>query len=72
MGAQTDPCLTSVFYENSYSLDTREQCEARNKGHGQTGPIHVVDYWSSPIEKKVVEALKDKKSVSDAIMGYYK
>jgi hypothetical protein len=72
MGAQTDPCLTSVFYENSYSLDTREQCEARNKGHGQTGPIHVVDYWSSPVEKKIIGALRDKKNVSDAIMGYYR
>jgi len=72
MGNPNDPCLTSMFYENSYSLDTRAQCEARNMGHGQVGPIHVLDYWTSPIEKEVVGALRDKKSVSDVIMGYYK
>lgn len=71
MGTTDNPCLSVCFYENTYSLDTREQCEQRPQGAGQGGTIHIWDYYSSPIEKKIVTALQGKKKVSEVIMGEY-
>ena len=72
MGLPNDPCLTTIYFENSYSLDDRAQSEERNQGEGQQGAIHVVDYVSSPIEERVIAALQRKEDVAAAIMGYYK
>lgn len=70
MGTAEHPCHTTVFFENSYSLDTRSQCEERNQGSGQTAPIHIIDYFGSKIERDIVRALQKKQSVADAIMTY--
>lgn len=72
MGTHSDPCLATVYYENSYSLDDRAQTEERNQGEGQLGAIHVMDYVSSPVEGRIVKALQRKEQIAAVIMGYYK
>lgn len=72
MGNAEDPCTTIVFFENTYNLDTRVQCEERPQGVGQKSPIYVVDYISGGVEKAIIKALQRKKSISRAIMGYIK
>jgi hypothetical protein len=72
MGIPEDPCETTIFFENSYSLDDRAQLEERNQGEGQKCAINIVDYISSPVEGNIIEALIRKESVSAVILGYYK
>jgi len=72
MGSIDVPCLTTVYYENSYSLDDRAQTEQRNQGEGQQKGIHIVDYFSSPVERAIVQALQHKEDVAAKVMGYYK
>lgn len=72
MGTKDDPCLAIVFFENSYNLDTRIQCEERPQGEGQMAAIQIVDFFSSPVEKRIVEALQRKQCVAEAVMGYYR
>ena len=72
MGSKDDPCQTTFYYENTYSLDDRAQTEERNQGEGQTAGIHIIDLVSSPVEREVVRALQRKEDVSARVMGYYK
>lgn len=72
MGSQSDPCLAMAYYENSYSLDDRSQSEERPQGEGQQDVIHVMDFFGSPVEKKVIGALQRKETIASIIMGYYK
>ena len=72
MGSPDNPCLDIVFYENSYSLDTRAQLEERPQGSGQTAPINIRDYTSSDVEKRVIAALHRKESVARAVVDHYK
>lgn len=72
MGTHENPCLDMVFYENSYSLDDRAQTEERPQGNGQKAPINILDYASSPIEKKVIKALQAKEQVSRVVVDHYK
>lgn len=72
MGTAEDPCLSIAFFENNYSLDNRSQTEERPQGEGQLDAIWMLDYISAPIERDIIKALQDKKSVAEAIMGYYK
>lgn len=72
IGSAVRPCNTLVFYENSYSLDTRAQCEERPQHMAQTTPLHILDYACSAIEEKVIAALQRKKDVAEVIMGYVK
>lgn len=72
MGTPEHPCITTIYFENSYSLDDRAQSEQRNQGEGQTAPINIVDYASTPMEERVLDALIHKKDIAVAIMEYYK
>lgn len=72
MGNNSDPCLDLYFFENTYSLDDRSQVEERPQGEGQLDAIHIADYFSSPIEKKIVTALQDKEAVSSIVLDYYR
>jgi len=72
MGTKKDPCLTTIYFENSYSLDDRAQSEERNQGEGQMAAINIVDYWSSPVERRIIDALQYKEEIAAKIMGYYK
>ncbi len=71
MGNANDACLDSIFYENSYSLDDRSQCEERNQGFGQLAQTSIHDFVCSPIERRIIEnGLRPKEDISAAVMGY--
>jgi len=70
MGTPSDPCYTTIFAENNYSLNDRSQCEERNQGSGQQYPIGILDFFASPQAQKIVRAIQAKEDVSALIMGY--
>lgn len=72
VGTDRDPCNTIVYFENSYSLDDRIQSEQRNQGVNIDRDLHIVDYYSSEAEGKVVDALVNKKDLASAILHYYR
>lgn len=71
MGTPEDPCLTHYYFENSYSLDDRDQSEQRNQGEGQLSATNVVDPVCSEIEEKIIDALQRKENVASVVMNYY-
>jgi hypothetical protein len=71
-GSADDPCLDTIYFENSYSLDDRAQSEQRNQGEGQLAAINIQDLCSSQVEKRVIAALQRKEQIASVIMGYYK
>lgn len=72
MGCAADPCDVMAYFENTYSLDDRAQTIERPQGEGQQGPLTVFDYASTPIERKIIQALQNKEEISRVIMNYYK
>ena len=72
MGSPSDPCLYTIYFENTYSLDDRAQSEVRNQGSGQVAATTVVDFFSSPVERKVVRALQRKEDLSELLLSYYR
>lgn len=64
------PCFHTMFYENVFSLDTRAQFERRNDRTGQKYGNINTDFYSSPMDLRVVKALQRKENVSSAIIGY--
>jgi hypothetical protein len=56
-----DLCRTMVFFENSYSADTRDQIEDRIHRRGQTGEsVLYVDLSGSDLDRRIVKALQRK------------
>ena len=72
MGSQEHPCIDMVFFENTYNYDDRAQAIQRPQGQGQVANLHVVDFYSSELELKIMKNLQDKKAVADLIMGAVK
>lgn len=70
MGSDSDPCLTEIWAENSYSLDDRAQGEERPQGAGQQGEIAIWDFISSPAQKHAILALQRKEDICASVMGY--
>lgn len=70
VGTPADPCLTTIYAENSYSLDDRSQTEERNQGATQVGTVAIWDFIPAPIARQAIEALRHKEDVSAAVMGY--
>lgn len=71
-GTEGQRCATMAFFENNYSLDDRMQIEARNTTAFQNWENLYFDLISSPIEKKAVDALINKESVAEAVLGVYR
>lgn len=71
-GEEGNPCLDTIYFENSYSLDDRAQSEQRNQGEGQLAAINIQDLCSSKAEYRVIQALQKKEKVASVIMGYYR
>lgn len=64
-------CSTMVFFENTWSLDTRSQLEDRIHRIGQVGESCLyVDIVSSPLDRKIVNALQFKQNIYDAVMQH--
>lgn len=61
-------CSTSVYYENDFNLGNRMQSEDRNHRHGQDRGVVYVDFVSSPIDVKVIEALQKKQDIVERIV----
>ena len=70
MGTPSDPCYTTIFVENNYSLNDRDQCEQRNQGAGQQYPIGILDFFASDRAYKIVKAIQKKEDISSVVMRY--
>ena len=59
--AEEDRCRTMLFFENSYSADTRDQIEDRIHRRGQTGEyVLYIDLSGSDLDRRIVRALQVK------------
>jgi hypothetical protein len=59
--AEEDRCRTMIFFENSYSADTRDQIEDRIHRRGQTGEyVLYMDLSGSDLDHRIVRALQVK------------
>jgi SNF2 family DNA or RNA helicase len=57
-------CRTMIFFENSYSADTRDQIEDRIHRRGQTGEqVLYIDLSGSDLDRRIVKALQRKDSL---------
>ena len=60
-GRDEDRCRTMIFFENSYSADTRDQIEDRIHRRGQTGEyVLYIDLSGSELDRRIVRALQMK------------
>jgi hypothetical protein len=58
---EEDKCRTMIFFENSYSADTRDQIEDRIHRRGQTGEaVLYIDLSGSDLDRRIVKALQKK------------
>ena len=59
-----------IYYANTFSLEHRLQSEERASGIGKTINVCCVDLVvRGSIEDKILDALRNKKDLSDAVMG---
>jgi SNF2 family DNA or RNA helicase len=57
-----------IYYSNSFSLEDRLQSEDRAHRKGQTKSVTYIDIMMDHIiDKQIVTALKNKKSVADFV-----
>lgn len=63
-------CSTSIFYENTYSLDGRSQLEDRNHRYGQLGDsVLYIDLVATSLDERVTAALQRKEDMYKAAMS---
>ena len=66
--AEEDRCRTMIFFENSYSADTRDQIEDRIHRRGQTGEyVLYVDLSGSDLDRRIVRALQAKDALYKSV-----
>lgn len=62
-------CSTTIFFENSYSLDTRSQLEDRSHRRGQKADsVIYIDLCGTSQDRNVLRALQRKEDIFQAIM----
>lgn len=71
-GCEGDRCEVMAFYENTYSLDDRNQIEMRNTSAFQDWTNTIHDFMSSQVERNAVKALVAKEDLVEAVFGAYK
>jgi SNF2 family DNA or RNA helicase len=65
-----DHCSVMVFFESSYSLDTRTQDEDRIHRRGQRGEnVLYVDLCGSELDRRVAKALQSKQNLYDSVFS---
>jgi len=64
------PTINTVFFETTWSLLERAQCEARGEKLGRDVTISYYDFYSSKIDKYMLSTLIRKEDASIALMGY--
>ena len=63
-----DKCRTMIFFENSYSADTRDQIEDRIHRRGQTGEaVLYIDLSGSDLDRRIVKALQRKDALYKSV-----
>jgi hypothetical protein len=63
-------CATTLFFENTYSLDTRSQVEDRIHRRGQTADnVLYVDFAGTPLDRNCIEALQRKEDLYQAVFS---
>lgn len=72
LGTKDVPCHTTVFFENSYDGEARQQAEARNHRHGQKHPVVYIDLSISREDTKVIKALQTKSNLQESILAEFK
>lgn len=70
LGMEDDPCHTTIYLENWFSLDARIQSEDRNHRHGQKNPVTYIDFIGSFVEKRVIDALQKKTDLVRSVMDF--
>lgn len=68
-GNDADPCHTMIFYENTYSLDTRSQIEDRIHRTGQKNACLYIDFAGTEMDLRVVTALQAKEKIHQKLFG---
>ena len=58
---------TTLFYSNTFSMETRQQSEFRTFRIGQKHPCQYIDYISCPVDETIINSLKLKKNLLDYI-----
>lgn len=61
-------CATTIYYENTYSLDDRGQSEDRTHRIGQTLSTLYLDLICSPTDVAAITALQRKEDVARAVV----
>ena len=70
VGTKDDPCGTMIFFENSYSLDTRSQLEDRIHRMGAVAESCLyVDLAGTDMDARVLRALQRKERMFEAVFG---
>lgn len=69
LGRKGNRCSTTVFFENSYSMQNRVQAESRNHRIGQDEMVNYFDIVASPMESRIIAALQKKRDVMNVVMG---
>ena len=69
IGGEADPCHTMIFYENTYSLDSRTQLEDRIHRQGQKSACLYIDLAGTEMDLRVVTALQAKEKVHQKLFG---
>ena len=68
IGTPDDPCATMIFFENSYSLDTRSQLEDRIHRMGATAESCLyVDLSGSDCDARIARALQNKQRMFEQV-----
>jgi len=67
LNLQVSPII--IYYENTLSYGEREQSERRIYRIGQEKPVFYIDLISTHIDKYVLELLKEKKDIGDALLS---
>ena len=71
--AEEDRCRTMIFFENSYSADTRDQIEDRIHRRGQTGEyVLYIDLSGSELDRRIVRALQMKDALFRSVFKHLK
>jgi hypothetical protein len=70
VGSKRSPCVFTLMFENTFSLDDRSQIEERNQGVDQMGPTSVVDFACSKNDHRPIEALQRKEDVAATLLGF--
>jgi len=69
VGTPDDPCHTMIFFENTYSLETRSQLEDRIHRIGQANACLYIDLIGTEMDARVIRALQKKEGVYQALFG---